>query len=111
MERKRVYISGQISGKEDYMIHFSNAKRYLLSTGVFTGVVNPAEVGYVLPMDFVHEEYMTVSLAILSMCDAIYMLDGWQNSEGAKEEYAMAKAKGIDIIYENDTDRVMSGDC
>lgn len=36
----------------------------------------------------------------LDICDAIYMLDGWENSKGANQEYGFAKGKGIEI-YEN----------
>ena len=36
------------------------------------------------------------------MCDAIYLLDNWQDSNGAKEEKALAEAKGLKIMYEVD---------
>ncbi len=34
-------------------------------------------------------------------CDAIYMLENWEKSEGAQIELATAKIKGIAIYYES----------
>jgi len=33
-------------------------------------------------------------------CTAIYCMSGFENSRGAKAEYHLAKAIGIDIYYE-----------
>nr|DAZ41552.1 MAG TPA: protein of unknown function (DUF4406) [Caudoviricetes sp.] len=43
---------------------------------------------------------MRMSFELLDLCDAIYMLDGWENSKGANQEYGFAKGKGIEI-YEH----------
>ena len=37
----------------------------------------------------------------ISTCDFIYMMDGWQNSRGAKMEYEFAKMIGIQIIFQD----------
>ena len=39
-------------------------------------------------------------VAICNDCTAIYMMAGWESSKGAKAEYALAKALGLDIYYE-----------
>lgn len=39
-------------------------------------------------------------LEILRRCDAIYMIDGWENSEGAISEFKLAQELGLEIIYE-----------
>ncbi len=31
-------------------------------------------------------------------CDALYMLDGWENSKGAIIEFELAKSLGIGIL-------------
>jgi hypothetical protein len=36
---------------------------------------------------------------ILRRCDIIYMMPGWEYSEGAKAEHQLAKDLGISIIY------------
>ena len=43
---------------------------------------------------------MRVDLAVLSICDAIYMLNNWEDSAGAKRELAEAQRLGLDIYYE-----------
>lgn len=40
---------------------------------------------------------MRMSFELLDICDAIYMLDGWESSKGANQEYGFAKGKGIEI--------------
>lgn len=95
----RVYISGGITNVEGYMKNFDKAERKLIDEG-YDSIINPAFVNSFLPLDFSHEEYMRVSLAMLECCDAIYMLKGWENSEGAKEEYVYANKLGLNIIKE-----------
>ena len=44
---------------------------------------------------------MKMSLTMLGMCDAIYMMDGWENSCGANREYGYALASGMKIMRED----------
>ena len=80
----RIYISGAITGKWDYLEQFEKAEMILKEQGY--SVINPAKINSLLPENTTHEQYMTVSLALLSTCEAIYMLNGWKNSEGATTE-------------------------
>lgn len=93
----RVYLSGPITGVADYMQRFDKAERKLLDAG-YT-VVNPAMVNSMLPEDTTYNEYMMMSFCMMDMCDAIYMMDGWQDSRGANMELRRAKELGLDIIY------------
>jgi len=99
MKKYRVYISGGITNVHDYMTSFRKAEKRLESEG-YTSIVNPAFVNCHLPIDFSHEDYMKVSIAMLGCCDAIYMLKGWEKSEGAKEEYIYASKLGLQILKE-----------
>lgn len=86
--KPRVYISGKISGTTDFMERFDSAEEKLKSRGY--AVLNPARANSYMPEDTTWDEYMKVSLTLLQMADAIYMLDGWEDSKGARQEYNMA---------------------
>lgn len=40
--------------------------------------------------------------AMLRTCDAILMLDGWQDSHGARLELTVASAVGFTVLFEKD---------
>lgn len=92
----RVYISGPITGHDDYLEKFEEAEMHLFDKGY--GVVNPAALNAVMPHNATHEEYMNICMELIDMYDAIYMLDGWQQSTGANREYGYALAKGMMVI-------------
>lgn len=94
----RVYISGPITGTKDYVMRFAEAEAKLEKMGF--SVFNPARVNAELPENLGHEEYMEISMAMLGMCDGIYMLNGWRDSRGACREYGYAMGKGLRIWHE-----------
>ena len=94
----RVYLSGAITGTDDYMERFAKAQMLLQNEG--HSVINPALVNSNMPSDTTYEEYMKMSFTMLSMCDAIYMLEGWQKSCGANREYGYAYANDMIIMNE-----------
>jgi hypothetical protein len=52
--------------------------------------MNPA----ILPEGFPWESYMPICYAMIDACDAVYMLDNWRESVGARLEYDYAIDKG-----------------
>ena len=44
--------------------------------------------------------WLVGDLEILKRCDAIFMLEGWKDSEGARAELNLAKELKLEIIHE-----------
>ncbi|NCC88598.1 MAG: DUF4406 domain-containing protein [Clostridia bacterium] len=93
----RYYISGKITDNPNYMADFERAEMWLKLQGY--EVVNPTKC---CQCDcFTYQDYMKVDLVLLEMCDAVYMLFNWKDSNGAKTELAVAKALGKAVKFEN----------
>lgn len=95
---KRIYISGKITGTDDYMERFAEAERDLAKAGY--EVVNPAKLDLIMPKTATHKEYMDMCITLLEMCDYIYMLHGWEQSKGANMELCKAKELKMHIFYQ-----------
>lgn len=93
-----IYISGKITGTTDYLERFKNAQKHVETWGEV--VINPAEINDKLPKICKYSDYIKVSLCLLSLCDKIYMLSDWEESNGAKLEHAYAVANNYTIIYQ-----------
>jgi hypothetical protein len=57
---------------------------------------NTALLDGVLP----DEVWLAGDIEMLSRCDAIYMMAGWEQSTGARAEHEFAIKMGMGIIYE-----------
>ena len=92
-----IYISGPMRGVDNYREKFERAKRLIEKGG--HRVINPAALDL---YGLTREQMLSVDLLLLSLCDTIYMLKGWESSCGANREYGYALAKGLDIMFERD---------
>ena len=98
----RIYLSGKITGreKEDYTRQFARAESFY-KTGGFD-VVNPVKIGEeVLKINPKAEwqDFMIRDLEALRTCTHIALLEGWEDSKGAKMEKAEAEKMGLEIMY------------
>jgi hypothetical protein len=50
--------------------------------------------------DYEYEDYFENNQEALKRCDEIYVLKGWESSEGTKKEIALAKKLKIKVTYE-----------
>ena len=97
MKRKTtVYIAGKINGDLKYREKFAEAQRELESAGFI--VLNPA----ILPDGFTYGAYMRICMAMLNECDTVCFLPDWEESDGAKAEYAFVSATKKDFFFLED---------
>lgn len=115
----KIYIAGPMRGKPNWNYDaFNSAEKRLSDNG--WSVINPANLDSnyketedlnTTPEDFdpdgnethknANRKIMKRDVdAICDECSAIYMLNGWQTSQGACAEFYLACSIGLDIYYE-----------
>lgn len=112
-----IYVAGPMRGYENWNHDAFNRRSEFLKRNGWN-VINPAEmdieqewVAENSPHEFnpdeikEHQEHLREILLrdfteICKNCGAIYMMDGWHKSKGAKAEHTLAIALGIKIYYE-----------
>ncbi len=111
-----IYVAGPMRGYENYNYPaFDYRAKKLDEMG--WSVINPAELdrnegkpmsdpmAFSPDTNYADHEFMRQALrrdmdAICDDCTAIYMMANWEESRGAKAEWHLAKALGLDIFYE-----------
>jgi hypothetical protein len=96
----KIYISGAVTGTDDYLERFANAEEQLKAQGF--EVINPAKINALLPCSTSYGEYMAISRTLHGFCDCVFMLNDWQKSRGAKQEFAWAVLDEKKIYFEKD---------
>lgn len=94
----RVYISGPITNNKNFKTNFKRAEQWLKLQG--HEVINPVAVAEVLPTSLNYNHYMTIDAALLTTAEAIFLLEGWQDSPGAVEEYRLAAGTNKKVLFE-----------
>nr|DAV12082.1 MAG TPA: protein of unknown function (DUF4406) [Caudoviricetes sp.] len=94
----KIYISGKISGTDlaETRKRFAAVAEAMKRIGVEP--VNPLENG--LSEQDTWEAHIVKDIADLLQCKAIYMLQDWQDSKGARIEHYIATEIGMPIMYE-----------
>ena len=103
---RRIYIAGPMSGLPNNGYDAFNRKATQLRAPGWE-VVNPAEMdldaGLSEDREFTRADYMQAArrdLQALQTVEAVYMLDGYEQSPGACWEWSYAKELGLEVYYE-----------
>ena len=96
--KKRIYISGPITGYKigERRIAFKKAQLYCEKYGY--NVFNPMENG--LPSNAPTHEHMRCDIEGLLTCDAILMMRRWIHSKGCQVEFEVATSIGLPVFFE-----------
>lgn len=89
----KIYIAGKITGDENYREKFAKAQLQLQKDGHI--VLNPA----MLPEGLTKAEYMKLCFQMIDIADQVYLLPGWQSSEGARLEEKHCRYIGKEVGY------------
>ena len=98
----KIYISGKISGLplEEAQNLFQEAEDHLNESlkAHNPEVINPMKIEHNHGQSW--EEYMREDIYALLHCDAIFMMKNWEDSRGARLEYAIAKELNLVISFQ-----------
>jgi len=103
----RYYIAGPMRGHPLYNFPAFDAAAVYLQQYDFD-VVSPADMDreqgfdpeWATISDNEYEAAMARDLAAIEKCDGIYLLRGWERSQGARREVAKAIELGLSILLE-----------
>lgn len=102
----RIYIAGPITDIKDYnKPEFDKAEVFLLALRL--EVVNPLKNG--LPKEAPWVEHMKANIPNMLKCDAVYALNGWHNSKGARAEIQLAEVLDMPIFEQCEKDNIKLG--
>lgn len=104
-----VYIAGPMTGVEDYNFAAFDEASFKFKERGYT-VINPAQIAreYADQQGLTFEEIALREFAVLDFLPLLqkashmHMLNGWEYSNGAKAEHAIAKWLNLTITYETE---------
>ncbi|ECT1023755.1 nucleoside 2-deoxyribosyltransferase [Salmonella enterica] len=89
----KVYIAGPMSGLPNF-----NRDRFNEIAGLVVESGNIPLNTAILPDGLSERDYMAIGIAMLQCADAIYLLEGWEKSAGARAEKTLADKLNIPRI-------------
>lgn len=97
----KIYIAGKVTGEDAFRcgLKFGYRSSKLREEG--HKVINPFAIFSSLSTaGFSHEDIMHLCYAAIDVCDAVYMLEDWPGSKGARMEHEYALKIGKTVIYQ-----------
>lgn len=105
----RIYIAGQMSGLPNFNADaFNKAAKLLRDQG--HEVINPPELDHDDGFDVIgkdgkidpvlRRQFLGRDFKLISGCDGLYMLKGWEKSSGASLERLFALDTDMKVMYE-----------
>jgi len=99
---KRVYIAGKLNG--DAVSYIQNMHRMIIWAEKIRYL---GYAVYIPCLDFLsgvvhgnwtYEQYFIMNQPWLDVCDAVFLVPGWETSEGTKKEIARAAQRNIPVF-------------
>lgn len=98
-----VYIAGPMRGLPNFNYDlFHQVTEQFRESGIT--VFNPAET-FDGDQSREFSEYMRADVKMLLKSSMVFFLPGWQDSEGARLEYLLARALGLETLFHRDADQ------
>ena len=95
-----IYVSGKYTGDtEENIFKAQNVASKLFEAG-HTPVIPHSMYGGMERYGISYDTFMEADIRLMVRCDAILMMDEWQQSDGAKRERQIAMLVGMDILFE-----------
>lgn len=97
-----VYLSGKMTGLAEsvYRENFRKGEQFYKACGY--EVVNPCNLSDIVlkrKPDATYEDFMAEDFRAIGKCTHIAMLEGWEDSAGARREKREAESNGLAIMY------------
>ena len=94
----KIYVAGPMRGYPELNFPAFHKAATDLELGMWD-VVNPAVINPDPNADYY--DCMRADIKALCDCHAIYLLRGWEHSEGANVEFQVARALQLQIIFQS----------
>lgn len=101
-----VYVAGPYNGNVDENIQRAEKVSIeLIKKGysVITPHKNTAHYEKYEGEDLNINTWMEMDFNIIKRCDAVFVMENWEGSEGVAQEIHFAKTHGISVVYLNET--------
>ena len=94
-----VYLSGPITGTEDFKDRFEFGEIKVNQKFRNTArAINPVKIAEQLPENITYEAIMQICFDTINSCDIVLLMPGWEDSKGCNQEYGYAIGIGKEVV-------------